>query len=374
MARIDELKRELAQTPRRWLVTGGAGFIGSNLIPYLLRQAPKEEGVEIRKLVNFDKLTPAANLENLADSETDPRYQFIQGDVCDRGALAKALVQHEIQAVIHLAAETSAERSPEEAESVVATNLMGTFHLLEACRVYSRQAKKELRFIQVSSDDVYGPLEDGASAHGELAAFAPTTLFAATKAGSSLLVGAYSQTHGFPAIQVTGPNCFGPFQFPHHLIPLTIRRVTQDRTVALPGDGSHLRDWLYVEDFCRGLTLALLKGAAGEAYHVSAHHEHSNLAVAREVIARVHALQPGSRQPSAEELIRFAPERPAHDPRRALDGTKIRRELEWEPRETFESGLRKTVQWYLDNEDWNEAIEAKRRMSSRPGSVEPSHP
>lgn len=345
------------------LITGGAGFIGSNLIPYLLRQARADQDLDIRRLVNFDKLTCAGNAENLADSETDPRYHLIHGDICERATLAKALVQHEIDAVVHLAAESGVDRSIESPDSFVTTNLVGTFQVLEACRAHCRDLKQEFRFIYVSSDSVFGSLDASIAPCPEATARDPASPYAATKAGGEHLVRAYCRSYGFPAVSLTGSSAFGPFQLPENLIPMAIRRLVLGQPVPLHGDGSQTRDWIFVEDFCRGLATALVRGRPGESYHLSARDERQNLDVVRQLISILHALQPGLSLPAADNLIRFLASRPPHDERNALDNSKIRQELGWEPQETFETGLRKTVQWYLDNEDWIEAVNARRQAS-----------
>lgn len=349
------------------LITGGAGFIGSNLIPYLLRQARADQDLEVQALVNFDKLTCAGHLENLADCDADLRYRFVQGDVCDRALLAKTLAQHDIDTVIHLAAESHPERSIADPEPCVTTNLLGTFQLLEACRAHLRPKPRPFRFLHLSSGAVFGSLDAATPAPLESASWMPSTPYAATKAGASHLVHAFAQTYGLPAVTVAASTAYGPFQPPEFVIPTAIRRIAHGQPVLLPGDGTQTRDWLFVEDLCRGLMLALLQGSPGECYHLAAQNERQHLEIVRHLITTVHALQPGSPRPEADDLIRFSPAPAGMDQRSVLDSSRMRQELGWSPRETLESGLRKTVQWYLDNEDWIEAVEAKRQ--ARPAAL-----
>ena len=349
------------QSQMNVLVTGGAGFIGSNLIPYLLRQCTQDQDIEIQCVVNYDKLTPAGHPENLADSETDPRYRFVHGDISERSLLAKTLALHEIDAVIHLAAESATGGALQNPDAWVATNLLGTYQVLEACRAHGQSTRKELRLLHVSSADVYGTIDPSAPSPTESSPLAPNDPYAATKAGGFHLVRSYAKTYGLPAITATTASSFGPFQSPNSLIPNAIRRITLKRPASLYGDGSRIRDWTYVEDLCRGLTAAWLHGRPGEVYHVSAQNERPDIEVIQNLISVVRALQPGSPLPPTDELIEFLPQEHIHNPRCALDSSKIRKELGWSPLDSFETALRKTVQWYLDNEDWTEAIEARHR-------------
>jgi dTDP-glucose 4,6-dehydratase len=361
----------LNQSQMNVLVTGGAGFIGSSLIPYLLRQSAQDQDLEIEHLVNYDKLTQAGHTENLADSEIDARYRFVQGDVSDRPLLAKTLALHEIDALIHLAAESPAGGTLQNPDAWVATNLVGTYQVLEACRAHKQATGKELRLLHLSTADVYGSIDSSSAPPTEASPLAPNNPYAATKAGGNHLVTAYAKTYGLAAITVTTSCSFGPFQSPDHLIPKAIRRIALGHPVALFGDGSRIRDWTYVEDLCRGLTMALLRGQPGEVYHVSAQNERKDVEVVRQLISVVHALQPGHVPPSTDELIEFLPQRYVYNQRCALDSTKIHQDLGWSPLDTFEAALRKTVQWYLDNEDWTESIEARLR-TRQPLKLPPS--
>ncbi len=340
----------------RILVTGGAGFIGSNLIHYLLDSAEADLGVTIAKVVNFDKLTYAGNPQNLAQIDSDPRYAFVRGDICDREAFAAALREHDIGCVMHLAAESHVDRSIDAPEEFIMTNFVGTFHLLHAAREFAEN-KPDFRFLHVSTDEVYGSLEMDDPAFEETTPYQPNSPYSASKAGSDHLARAYFHTFGFPVVTTNCSNNYGPYQFPEKLIPLMIGKVLKGEKLPVYGDGSNVRDWLYVEDHARGLALALVKGKSGETYNIGGKNEMKNIDVVRQLISIVHELKPELKTESPDEMITFVKDRPGHDKRYAINCTKIEAELGWEPRESFESGMHKTVQWYLDNEAWIQAIE-----------------
>lgn len=354
----------------RILVTGGAGFIGSNLIHYLLTRAETELGVEVNRVVNYDKLTYAGNPQNLGGVNTDPRYLFIKGDVCDRAAFLQALTKHQIDHVMHLAAESHVDRSIDSPETFVMTNMVGTFHALHAFRDHARASSSTtMRFLHVSTDEVYGSLGPSDPAFSETTPYAPNSPYSASKAGSDHLARAYHHTYGLDVVTTNCSNNYGPYQFPEKLIPLMIRKVLHGEKLPVYGDGSNVRDWLYVEDHCRGLTLALTKGRSGETYNIGGKNELKNLDVVRQVISLIHEVNPDLRTHTPDDLIEFVKDRPGHDRRYAIDCRKIETELGWSPRENFETGLRKTVQWYLDNEDWIVAIENGSYAGERLGTA-----
>ncbi len=342
----------------RILVTGGAGFIGSNLVHYLLGPAGSELGVEIEKVVNYDKLTYAGNPQNCAALASDPRYTFVHGDICDRDRFASALREHQINAVMHLAAESHVDRSIDAPEEFIMTNFVGTFQLLHAARDYHKEvASPDFRFLHVSTDEVYGSLEADDPAFSETTPYAPNSPYSASKAGSDHLARAYFHTYGFPVLTTNCSNNYGPYQFPEKLIPLMIQKVLKGEKLPVYGDGTNVRDWLYVEDHCRGLALALVKGQLGETYNIGGRNELQNIDVVRSLITLVHDLRPDLKTGNPDDQITFVKDRPGHDHRYAINCEKIERELGWAPRETFDTGLRKTIQWYLDNETWVAAIE-----------------
>lgn len=352
----------------RILVTGGAGFIGSNLIHYLLGDAASELGVSIDKVVNYDKLTYAGNLQNLTAIENDPRYAFVQGDVCDREQFTKTLGEHEIDAVMHLAAESHVDRSITAPEEFIMTNFVGTFHLLHAAREFGKD-NPDFRFLHVSTDEVYGSLEEDDPEFSEETPYAPNSPYSASKAGSDHLARAYFHTFGFNVVTTNCSNNYGPYQFPEKLIPLMIGKVSKGEKLPVYGDGTNVRDWLYVEDHCRGLALALVKGRAGETYNIGGKNELQNIYVVRQIISIVQELKPELKTDSPDDMITYVTDRPGHDKRYAINCSKIENELGWAPRESFETGLRKTIQWYLDNQAWIQAIEDGTYAGERLGTL-----
>ncbi len=314
------------------LVTGGAGFIGSNLVRLLLAEAPELE------ITNFDKLTYAGNLENLADLPRSRRYRFLRGDVADARAVDRAFARG-FDAVIHLAAETHVDRSLEDAAPFLRTNVLGTEVLLDAARRHGAA-----RFLHISTDEVYGSAPPDAS-FDEAAPLRPSSPYAASKAAADLLVMSHVHSFGAPAIILRCTNNYGPYQFPEKLIPLMIANALEDRPLPVYGDGLQARDWIHVEDYCRAILAALRRGRAGEVYNVSAGRPRTNLEVIRGLLALLG---------KPESLIAFVEDRPGHDRRYALDSRKFRKELGWEPRRTFEEGLAATAQWNRANADWIE--------------------
>ncbi|WP_334111065.1 dTDP-glucose 4,6-dehydratase [Thermodesulfitimonas autotrophica] len=316
----------------RLLVTGGAGFIGSNFIRYILTRHPDWE------VINLDKLTYAGNLANLRDVAANfAGYRFFQGDIADPDAVA-AVFATGIDAALNFAAETHVDRSITDAAPFVRTNVEGTRVLLDAARKY-----KVPRFIQVSTDEVYGSLEPGDPPFTEESPLAPNSPYAASKAGADLLCRAYHRTYGLPVIITRCSNNFGPYQFPEKLIPLTITNALENKPIPVYGDGQNIRDWLYVEDNCRALELVLLSGQPGEVYNIGGGKEIRNIDLIRLLLKLLG---------KSEELITFVPDRPGHDRRYALDTAKITRELGWRREYSFEEALRRTVQWYVENPGW----------------------
>jgi len=346
---------------RTLLITGGAGFIGSNLVRYALSHTSN-------RLVVVDKLTYAGSLLNLEAPLKDPRVTFLEADIADHRAMSRAFAEHHPDAVLNLAAETHVDRSIDGPRLFVDTNIVGTFTLLEVARAFITEAPAEgrdaFRFLHVSTDEVYGSLgREGA--FSEETAYAPNSPYAASKAGADHLVRAYAHTYGLPVLITNCSNNYGPFQFPEKLIPLMVLNALDGRPLPIYGDGGNVRDWLHVEDHCAGLLLVLAKGRVGDKYNVGGGNERTNLEIVDLICDTVDALRPGPT--SRRALKTFVPDRPGHDRRYAIDATKIRRELGWTPKHTFESGLRDTVQWYLDHRDWCEQIQAGRYDRQRLG-------
>ncbi len=353
------------------LVTGGAGFIGSNLVHYLLEEASRDYGCDVSKVVNLDKLTYAGNLENLAGLQNDPRHVFFHGDICDETLVLRLLREHSIDSVMHLAAESHVDRSIDSPEEFINTNVIGTFRLLHAAKQYSANGgPSDFRFLHVSTDEVYGSLRPDDSAFSETTPYAPNSPYSASKAGSDHLARAYFHTYGLPVITTNCSNNYGPYQFPEKLIPLMILKTLRGEALPVYGDGQNVRDWLYVVDHCRGLVTALLKGRPGEVYNIGGNCEMKNLDLVRQLIAVVHELAPESATRGADDLITFVADRPGHDRRYAMDCRKIESELGWSPRENFASGLAKTVRWYLDNQDWIGDIQSGSYRGERLGTLD----
>jgi dTDP-glucose 4,6-dehydratase len=331
------------------LVTGGAGFIGSNLVRHLL-------GTMAEPVVNLDKLTYAGNLQNLASVWNDRRHVFVRGDIADGDLVERLLAQYRPSAVLNLAAETHVDRSIHEPDDFVQTNVVGTLRLLEAVRAYwavlPSDQRDGFRFLQVSTDEVYGSLDVAAPPVAEDAAFAPNSPYAASKAAADHLVRSFHRTYGLPTCTTHGSNNYGPCQFPEKLIPLAIHHALEGWSIPVYGDGCHLRDWLHVEDHCAAIARVMTDGRPGETYNIGAGNEVANIALVKLVCATLDAEHPSPEGAAYERLIAFVPDRPGHDRRYALDAGKIHRELGWTPRVTFADGLRQTIRWYLNNQDW----------------------
>jgi dTDP-glucose 4,6-dehydratase len=330
----------------RFVVTGGAGFIGSALCRYLV-------GTLKQSVVNIDCLTYASTLTSLASIENDPNYTFIKANICDRNAMAEVFARYEPDAVIHLAAESHVDRSIASAQVFLETNVMGTAVLLEATRAYldkASQARRDgFRFLHVSTDEVYGSLGDD-GLFTEQTTYDPSSPYSASKAAADHLVRAWHRTYGIPAVISNCSNNYGPYHFPEKLIPLTILNALEGKPLPVYGNGSNVRDWLYVEDHARALHLIVTQGRLGEKYNVGGANERSNLQVVKTICSLMDRLAPKSA--SHDSLINFVTDRPGHDQRYAIDATKLQNELGWRAQETFETGLEKTVRWYLDRRDW----------------------
>jgi len=329
------------------LVTGGAGFIGSNFVLDWVAT----EGTPV---VNLDKLTYAGNPANLAALKDDARHIFAHGDINDRTLVAKLLQQHRPRAIVHFAAESHVDRSIHGPGEFVQTNVVGTFSLLEETRAYwsalDAEARKNFRFLHVSTDEVYGSLGMDDPAFSETTPYAPNSPYAASKAGSDHLVRAYHHTYGLPTVTTNCSNNYGPLQFPEKLIPLMILNALSGKPLPVYGDGKNVRDWLYVGDHCSGIRAALARGRPGETYNIGGNSEKTNLEVVHALCATLDALYPAGAP--HEKLIQFVKDRPGHDRRYAINADKIKQELGWAPQEKFDHGLRKTVEWYLNNSDW----------------------
>jgi dTDP-glucose 4,6-dehydratase len=356
------------------LVTGGAGFIGSNLVHYLLGPAAQDAGVEIGRVVTLDKLTYAGNRSSLAELDGDSRHVFVQGDIGDSALVDSLLREHAIDGVMHLAAESHVDRSIDNPEEFIMTNFVGTYRLLEAFRKYAvetgRMNDPKLRFLHVSTDEVYGSLGPDDPAFCEETPYAPNSPYSASKAGSDHLARAYHHTYGLPVVTTNCSNNYGPYQFPEKLLPLMIRKTLKGEPLPVYGDGTNIRDWLYVEDHCRGLVLALARGVPGQTYVIGGKCEMKNIDVVRAIIETARQLAPDRVTKSASELITFVKDRPGHDRRYAIDPSRIGRELGWSPHENFASGLRRTIQWYLDHDEWVAAIENGSYRGERLGTLD----
>lgn len=345
------------------LITGGAGFIGSALIRYLLRESDY-------RIVNVDKLTYAASLESLEDAPQNPRYVFERVDICDASALERVFREHRPDGVIHLAAESHVDRSIDGPADFMQTNIIGTFHLLEASLTYWQQlgadARAAFRFHHVSTDEVYGSLGD-TGYFTETTPYAPNSPYSASKASSDLLVRAWHHTYGLPVVTSNCSNNYGPYQFPEKLIPLMILNALEGKPLPVYGTGTNVRDWLFVDDHARALRDVFERGRIGEQYNIGGHNEKRNIDLVRELCTLLDEMLPQSPHRPHDRLITFVEDRRGHDRRYAIDASKIQRELGWKPRETFQTGLRKTVQWYLNNRDWCRAIQARGYRGERLG-------
>jgi dTDP-glucose 4,6-dehydratase len=347
---------------KTFLVTGGAGFIGSAVVRELINNSN-------HKVVNVDKLTYAGNLESLVSVASDPRYNFVQADIGDAAAMQRVFSEHQPDIVMHLAAESHVDRSIDGPAEFIQTNIVGTYILLEAARQYWQGLKETaaekangFRFLHISTDEVYGDLPHPDEFEGsalplftETTAYAPSSPYSASKASSDHLVRAWQRTYGLPTLVTNCSNNYGPYHFPEKLIPLMILNALAGKPLPVYGDGKQIRDWLYVEDHARALILVAQQGAIGDTYNIGGHNEKQNIEVVHTLCDILEELRPGSHH--YRDLITHVKDRPGHDVRYAIDAGKIARELGWKPQETFETGLRKTVQWYLDNKEWWQRVQ-----------------
>jgi dTDP-glucose 4,6-dehydratase len=331
------------------LITGGAGFIGSNFVLDWL--ARSEEPI-----INLDKLSYAGNPENLAGVQDDPRHVFVQGDIADRALVDRLLAEYRPRAVLNFAAESHVDRSIHGPEEFIQTNIVGTFRLLEAVRAWWATLpggeKADFRFLHVSTDEVYGTLAKDDPAFAETRRYEPNSPYSASKAASDHLVRAWHHTYGLPVLTTNCSNNYGPYHFPEKLIPLMIVNALAAKPLPVYGDGMQVRDWLYVKDHCSAIQRVLEAGRVGETYNIGGWNEKSNISIVHQVCELLDELRPRADGVSYKEQLTHVPDRPGHDRRYAIDARKIERELGWKPAETFETGIRKTVQWYLDNPEW----------------------
>ena len=331
------------------LVTGGAGFIGSNFVLDWLETCNEP-------IVNLDKLTYAGNLQNLAGIDGDVRHNFVKGDIGDSGKITSLLTEFRPRAVLNFAAESHVDRSIDSPEEFIQTNIVGSLRLLEAVRSYwdklEYDSKEEFRFLHVSTDEVYGTLDKNSVPFTELHQYEPNSPYSASKAASDHFVRAYHHTFGLPVLTTNCSNNYGPYQFPEKLIPLCILNALGGDAIPIYGDGEQIRDWLYVRDHCSAIRCVLKAGKVGETYNIGGLNEKTNLEVVRAICTALDELQPSDHGRSYSEQIRFIKDRPGHDRRYAIDDTKIQTELSWKPIETFDTGLVKTLEWYLSNQDW----------------------
>lgn len=333
------------------LVTGGAGFIGSAVVRHIINHTQDT-------VINLDKLTYAGNLESLSEISNNERYVFEQVDICDRFELERVFIEHQPDAVMHLAAESHVDRSIDGPADFIETNIVGTYTLLEVARAYwnrlDADGKAAFRFHHISTDEVYGDLEGTDDLFTEETSYAPSSPYSASKASSDHLVRAWQRTYGFPTIVTNCSNNYGPYHFPEKLIPLMILNALKGKPLPVYGDGMQIRDWLFVEDHARALYKVVTEGAIGETYNIGGHNEKANIDVVQTICGLLEELIPEKPQGIGHyrDLITFVKDRPGHDVRYAIDASKIEHDLGWTPQETFETGLRKTVMWYLDNENW----------------------
>lgn len=336
-------------TNKNILVTGGAGFIGSAVIRYLIN----ETNINV---LNIDKLTYAGNLESLETVSKNPRYQFLHADICDKSAMTKAFQDFQPNIVMHLAAESHVDRSIDGPMDFIQTNIIGTYNLLEVARNYwqnlTEDKKSSFRFHHISTDEVYGDLEGTDDLFTEETSYSPSSPYSASKASSDHLVRAWHRTYGLPVVVTNCSNNYGPYHFPEKLIPLVILNALDGKPLPVYGDGKQIRDWLYVEDHARALYLVATTAKAGETYNIGGHNEKQNIDVVKTICTILDNINPRMDGQSYTQQITFVKDRPGHDLRYAIDASKINNELGWQPQETFESGIQKTVEWYLNNLEW----------------------
>ena len=337
------------------LVTGAAGFIGANFVLDWLAQSDEP-------IINLDKLTYAGNLQSLRSIEGKPNHHFVHGDIGDRALVDRLLAEHQPRAVVNFAAESHVDRSIHGPEDFIQTNVVGTFHLLEGVRAYwtalADEAKAAFRYLHVSTDEVYGTLGPEDAPFTETTAYEPNSPYSASKAASDHLVRAYHHTYGLPVLTTNCSNNYGPYHFPEKLIPLMIVNALAGKPLPVYGDGMQVRDWLYVKDHCSAIRRVLEAGTIGETYNVGGWNEKPNIEIVNTVCTLLDTLSPRADGQSYNQQITYVKDRPGHDRRYAIDATKIHRELGWKPAETFETGIRKTVEWYLANEEWVQQVQS----------------
>ena len=336
-------------TNKNILVTGGAGFIGSAVIRYLINETNSN-------VLNIDKLTYAGNLESLETVSSNPRYRFLHADICDKSAMTKAFQDFQPNIVMHLAAESHVDRSIDGPMDFIQTNIIGTYNLLEVARNYwqnlAEDKKSRFKFHHISTDEVYGDLEGTEDLFTEATSYSPSSPYSASKASSDHLVRAWHRTYGLPIVITNCSNNYGPYHFPEKLIPLVILNALDGKPLPVYGDGKQIRDWLYVEDHARALYLVATTAKVGETYNIGGHNEKQNIDVVKTICTILDNINPRTDGQSYTQQITFVKDRPGHDLRYAIDASKIGKELNWQPQETFESGIQKTVEWYLANQDW----------------------